>query len=325
MTRDRIPSARRLVRLPALVLAWALAPGCDGGGDPPPIPPPSADRPSFDGTAAYQLLVEQVDFGPRIPGSPGHAAQLSWMIGRLDALADTVVTDTFTHTHTGTGEVLTLTNVLARFAPDSSDRLLFLAHWDTRPRSDAAETPERRAMPVPGANDGASGVAVLLQVAEHLASNRDFPIGVDLLLVDGEDYGPTTDDMFLGATRYATTRAATDAPRYGVLLDMVGDVDPRFPIEGYSADYAPEVAQRVWAVASRLGYGSYFPLEVGQRLRDDHVPLNQVGLPTIDIIDFTYGPGNGYWHTPEDLPEHTSPTTLDMVGELVLELIYSGG
>lgn len=325
MILARTRSVRRVAAAPAVLAAMALVAGCDDQGDPPPMPPSPAERPSFDGSSAYELLVEQVDFGPRIPGSPGHAAQLSWMIGRLDAVADTVVTDTFTHTHTGTGEVLTLTNVLARFAPDISDRLLFLAHWDTRPRSDAAETPERRAMPVPGANDGASGVAVLLQVAEHLASDRDFPVGVDILLVDGEDYGPTTDDMFLGATRYATTRAATDGPRYGVLLDMVGDVDPRFPIEGYSADYAPEVAQRVWAVASRLGYGRYFPLEVGQRLRDDHVPLNQVGLPTIDIIDFTYGPGNGYWHTPEDLPEHTSPTTLHMVGELVLELIYSGG
>lgn len=321
MIRPRSP-LRGLLLLPALLVVSA---GCDDRPDSPPVPEIEGERPDFDGGAAHALLVEQVEFGPRIPGTPGHGRQLTWMLDRLDSLADTVIADTFTHTHTETGEELVLTNVLARFAPEAPDRLLFLAHWDTRPTSDAAETPERRAMPVPGANDGASGTAVLLQVAEHLASNRDFPVGVDLLLVDGEDYGPTTDDMFLGATRYAATRAATDAPRYGVLLDMVGDVDPRFPIEGYSAEYAPEVAQRVWAVASRLGYGAAFPLEVGPRLRDDHVPLNQVGLPTIDIIDFTYGPDNGYWHTPEDLPEHTSPSTLDMVGELVLELVYSGG
>jgi hypothetical protein len=112
---------------------------------------------------------------------------------------------------------------------------------------------------------------------------------------------------------------------YGVLLDMVGDADPLFPIEGNSAEYAPHVVQRVWGVAARLGFGPYFPLDAGRRIGDDHVPLNQAGIPTIDIIDFDYGPGNSYWHTPDDLPEHTSASTLRMVGEVMLELIYTGG
>ena len=311
----------------ALVGALALtAPtACvDGQGSPEPLPILGGARPAFDGEAAHLLVREQVEFGPRIPGTEGHAAQLSWMLARLAATADELTADTFEVEHTQTGERLTLTNVLARFRPDAERRLLFLAHWDTRPRSDAGATVEERAIPVPGANDGGSGTAILLQVAEHLAAEAP-PVGIDLLLVDGEDYGPTTDDMFLGAKRYAATSDRSTWPVYAVLLDMVGDTDPRFPIEGYSAQMARDVAQRVWRVAASLGYGAAFPPEVGRRVSDDHVPLNEAGLPTVDIIDLEYGPGNAYWHTPEDLPDRTSAATLGMVGELVLELIYMGG
>jgi Zn-dependent M28 family amino/carboxypeptidase len=320
MTR---PPPQRFVAA-GVALAIGIAAAC-GGDDAAPMPTPDASRPDFDAPAAYTLLRQQVAFGPRIPGSAGHSAQLAWMLERLTTQADTVVADTFTHAHTETGEQLTLTNVLARFAPEAERRLLFLAHWDTRPISDAAASAAERAQPVPGANDGASGTAVLLQVAQQLSADGPVPVGVDLLFVDGEDYGPTTADMFLGARHYAATRAANDRPEYGVLLDMVGDLDPRFPVEGNSAAYAPEIVQKVWGVASALGYGRYFPLDVGPSIADDHVPLNQVGLPTVDIIDFEYGPDNAYWHTPDDVPDRTGAFALGMVGEIVLELIYSGG
>jgi Zn-dependent M28 family amino/carboxypeptidase len=287
----------------------------------------TTDRPSFDGEAALALVRAQVDLGPRVPGTPGHAAQLAWMQARLDSLADTVLLQPFTHRHTETGEQLALTNVLARFAPDAARRIVILAHWDTRPTSDAAPTPEGRALPVPGANDGGSGTAVILQLAAHLAAAPP-PLGVDLLLVDGEDYGPTTDDMFLGARHYAERLATLPAdrwPEYGILLDMVGDADPRFPIEGYSAQYAPQVAQRIWTIAARLGFGRYFPMEVGQPIGDDHVPLNEAGLPTVDVIDFEYGPDNAYWHTPDDTPQNLRAATLRMVGEVMLEVVYGGG
>ena len=321
------PRFRRVLPPLAVALAAGLAlAACDGAGTEQPAPAPLlvADRPSFDGAAAHELLRTQVSFGPRIPGRAGHQAQLQWMTELLQPLADTVLVERFTHTHSETGDEIPLANVIARFRPDAPRRLLFLAHWDTRPTSDAATTPEERAMPVPGANDGASGVAVLLQVAETLAAHEP-PLGIDLLFVDGEDFGPTTDDMFLGAKHFARTWPRDRWPEYGVLLDMVADADPRFPIEGYSAEFAPDVAQRVWGVAARLGYGPYFPLEVGQALGDDHVPLNEAGIKTIDIIDFEYGPGNAYWHTPDDTPERTSARTLEMVGEIVLELIYAGG
>ena len=221
------------------------------------------------------------------------------------------------------GVELFLTNVLARFRPELPDRILLLAHWDTRPKADQAATPEEREMPVPGANDGASGVAVLLELA-RMMSRQEPATGIDVLFVDGEDYGPGTEDMFLGARYFAENPVEGPRQRFGVLLDMVGDADPTFPIEGYSAQRAPQVARRVWDLAARLGYSRWFPMETGGFVNDDHIPLNDAGIPTIDIIDMNYSRPGGYWHTPDDTPENLSPMTLRMVGEVVAELVYQG-
>jgi len=297
--------------------------GPEEGANGTAVPDVPGERPSFDGAEAHRLIRDQVGFGPRVPGTEGHAAQLAWMEGLLSVWADEVELQPVPFT-TSQGVALDLTNVLARFRPDREDRILLLTHWDTRPRSDRAQEPEDREIPVPGANDGASGTAILLHLAE-LLSGQPPPLGVDLLFVDGEDYGPSTRDMFIGSTYFAATMHRPLPWRYGVLLDMVGDLDPRFPIEGYSADYAPDLAQKVWQVAHDLGFGPYFPVSVGSRVLDDHVPLNKAGLLTIDIIDFEYGPGNSLWHTPDDVPGNTSPETLRMVGEVVTELVYRGG
>lgn len=303
----------------AAMLALVLAAGCaeDASG-------PTPGSPTFDGETALELVRRQVAFGPRVPGTPGHASQLGWMIARLDSLAPEVTADTFTHVTTGQ-DTLTLTNVVARFRPEESRRILLLAHWDTRPWSDAAPDSSLHQVPVPGANDGASGTAVLLHLAELLAQAPP-PLGVDLLLTDGEDYGPTPDDMFLGAIRYAEGLAEMEVrPVYGVLLDMVGDADPLFPVEGYSAQYASVVVRKVWDAAERLGFGDTFPRRAGPPVGDDHIPLIEAGLATANIIDFSYGPGHAYWHTPDDVPENLSARTLGMVGQVVTELVYSGG
>jgi len=285
---------------------------------------PTPGRPRFDGAAAMEHVETQVAFGPRIPGTEGHRLQLDWMVARLDSLSPDVSVDTFTHVTTG-GDTLELFNVMARFQPEATRRILLLAHWDTRPRSDQASDPAQQEIPVPGANDGASGTAVLLELAELLAGSAA-PMGVDLLFVDGEDYGPGIDDMLLGARRYASTlEEQSPRPVYGLLLDMVGDADPSFLVEEYSAQVASVVVQKVWRAAERLGYSGYFPNRVGDRITDDHMPLNNAGLPTASLMDFTYGPGNQYWHTPQDTPDHVSAGTLEMVGEVVAELIYSGG
>lgn len=316
---------RQICGLAVVLSGVPLLQGCE---DAPAGPTPG--RPTFDGEVAMELVHRQVNFGPRVPGTDGHRAQLEWMLSRLDSLETEVVADTFAHV-TESGDSLTLVNVLGRFAPEESRRILLLAHWDTRPTSDEAADSADRAVPVPGANDGASGTAVLLALAEVL-SDTPPPVGVDLLLVDGEDYGPEVQDMLLGARRYAEVfESEADVvyggvrPVYGVLLDMVGDADPRFPVEGISAQFANAVVGKVWRAAERLGYEDTFPSAVGRNLTDDHVPLIEAGLPTANVIDFTYGPGNGYWHTPQDVPDHVSATTLGMVGEVITELVYSGG
>ncbi len=310
-----------------LLLALALAPGCDrsGAADEAPGAPAeaAADRPAFNSASAWEHLRRQVAFGPRIPGTPGHAAQLQWMKEYLAARADTVVEQPFTHV-TRAGETLRMTNLFARFRPDAQDRVLLLAHWDTRPRSDQAASAADREKPVPGANDGASGVAVLLELADML-KRKPAGIGVDVLLVDGEDYGPTGDDMYLGAKHFAANLPAGYRPFYGILLDMVGDKDPRFPVEANSRQFAPEVVQRVWGLAQEMGYGDVFVMSDGGAVEDDHIPLNRAGIRTIDIIDFDYGPGHRYWHTPQDVPENTSAESLRIVGEVIAELVYRGG
>ena len=284
---------------------------------------PTPGSPAFEGAVAMGHVQTQVGFGPRIPGTEGHEAQLSWMLKLMREHAAAVVVDTFTHVTTN-GDTLGLTNLLGRFAPEHSRRIVILAHWDTRPISDQASDSAGQASPVPGANDGGSGTAVLLALAPLLAAEPP-PVGVDILLVDGEDYGHGIEDMLLGSRRYATTVSEEDRPVYGLLLDMVGDAEPSFPVEQISAQFANPIVQKVWRAAERLGYRDYFPTSVGPPITDDHVPLIQNGIPTANVIDFTYGPNNSYWHTPEDTPDKVSAGTLGIVGQVVVELIYSGG
>jgi hypothetical protein len=309
----------RTLRL--LLAIFPLFAGCSESGGEAPLRE-KVDRPAFQADSAFALLQQQVAFGPRIPGQPGHQRQLEWMQEYLEARADTVIVQNFSWTTTG-GETLHLTNLFVRFRPELKDRVLLLAHWDTRPKANESRTAADKEKPVPGANDGASGTAVLMQLADMLKSQAP-PIGVDLLFVDGEDYGPTDADMYLGARHFAANLQGY-APLYGVLLDMIGDANPEFPVEANSQRLAPEVVQRVWSVARDLGYGDVFLNTPGWEIGDDHLPLNQAGIRTIDIIDFDYGPGNRYWHTPEDVVANTSPKGLGVVGEVMAELIYRGG
>lgn len=304
-------------RAPAMALMLLLAAGC-GERRPGAL---LARQPEFNADSAFALLVRQVEFGPRVPGTEGHARQLEWMEAYLRARADSVRLQTFEHT-TYYGVHLRLTNVLAHFRPDLAQRILLVAHWDTRPTADNDPDVGRRRQPIPGANDGASGVAVLLQLADVL-SRHSPPIGVDILLTDGEDYA--TGDMYLGARYFASQVPDGYRPLYGILLDMIGDTDPRFPVEIHSNDYAPEVVDRVWRVAEELGYGHIFVRTRGTMVEDDHVPLNRAGIRTINIIDFQYGPYNRYWHTQEDDLHNVGRAGLEAVGRVLTTLIYRGG
>jgi len=294
----------RVFRAPAL-LAVLLA-ACT------PSKPP---RP-FDGQAALRAVEAQVAFGPRIPGTPGHAAQAAWLDSLLRPLADTLMVQRWTHV-SAAGDSLPLVNFVARFNPAAGERILFLAHWDTRPRADGPESRDSSAA-VPGANDGASGTAILLGVAAAL---RQAPpsVGVDLLFVDGEDYGLFDEkaDVLLGSRHYAANPAPGPQPLYAVLFDMVGDRDLQIYQEGNSVTGAPEVVDLVWEVARKAGHGNVFIPSVRYTITDDHLSLQAKGIRAIDVVDFDYP----YWHTPEDTPDKVSAQSLQAVGEVALALV----
>lgn len=287
--------------------ALLFAAACRGGAQ---------QAPPFDGAQALRWVEHQVAAGPRIPNTPAHRAIGLWLEQELRARADSVEVQEFTHV-TEAGDTLHLRNVLARFRPSDPSRVLFLSHWDSRPRADQEEDPSRRAQPVPGANDGASSTAVLLGVADAL--KRTPPsVGVDLLFVDGEDYGDFDGpDVLLGSRYFARHLPAGYRPLYAVLFDMVGDRDQRFLQEEYSLQGAPEVVERVWTAAEEIGLSRVFRDQRTGGIVDDHVPLLEAGLRAIDVIDMDYP----YWHTTADTPDKISARSLENVGKLALYLV----
>jgi len=271
----------------------------------------------FSGPTAFTYIEKQMSFGPRIPNKPGHEQTGDWLLGQLRARADTVIVQEIRHV-TRKGETLRLRNFFARFRPQASERLLFLAHWDTRPMADRSQNLGQQRLPVPGANDGASGVAVLLGVADALKA-RPPANGVDLLFVDGEDYGDFADsnDVLIGSRWFAAHQPAGYQPLFAVLFDMVGDKDLQIFQEGQSAAFAPEVVQRVWRVAAERGHERQFVPRAGQTLIDDHVSLQKAGIHAIDVVDFDYP----YWHTTEDTIDKVSAESLQIVGDVAVALV----
>ncbi len=278
--------------------------------------------PIFHGNDAFVYLVKQTEFGPRNPNSGGHEACLGFLSETLGESADRVRLQHFTHS--GYGEELWLTNVIASFRPELQDRILLCAHWDTRPRADRDENPMRRNQPILGANDGASGVAVLLQLA-RLMKALPPPIGVDLVLFDGEDYGMEGDlSRYLLGSRFFAEEKPTDyQPRFGILLDMVGDKFLDLPKEQNSIQFAPAIVELIWGKARELGIRQ-FSSRTGEAIMDDHIPLNEAGIKTIDIIDLNYPDlTNRFWHTHNDIPQNCSPESLEAVGTVLVHVIYS--
>jgi Zn-dependent M28 family amino/carboxypeptidase len=307
-----------------LVLALSsLAIACGGdsqkGSAAQREPTSTAASTGFSGAAAYNYAKAQVDFGPRVPGSPAAKKAGDWIISQMRARADTVIVQSFTYP-TADGKKLPLRNILARFRPDLKERVLYLTHWDSRPISESATTEAERKMPVPGANDGASGVGMFVALADVLKKTRP-TVGVDLLFTDGEDYGqfgPPEVDVLIGAKYFATHLPSPDyKPLYGVLWDMIGDRDLRIPYEMISFQQAPEVVSRVWQTAADLGYANIFVQESGGEVIDDHVPLLRAGLRVIDVIDLTYPPH----HTPQDTMDKISAKSLTIVGDVAAALV----
>lgn len=265
----------------------------------------------FDRERAWKHLIAQCDFGPRPPGTEAHKKCRDYIVAEAKKHTDKVILQEFTHKWSKTGETLTMWNVVAEMNFGKPKTVLLLAHWDTRPFADWDPDPAKRNQPILGANDGASGVAVLLELMRVFKENPP-PVNVTFLFTDGEDLGPDLNEMFLGAKHFVTRVNPRDY-WYGILLDMIGDKDLKIPKEPNSIYYARSLVDRFYRHAHEIGLGSTFPMTTQSPIEDDHIPLNLAGIPTMNLIDFDYE----WWHTTHDTPDKCSPESLGKVGRAV--------
>jgi glutaminyl-peptide cyclotransferase len=284
--------------------------------------------PTFDGKNAFRYLKAQTAFGPRNPGSSSHEQCKNYLAQELQKYAEAVNLQPFPHTGYR-GEHYTMTNIIASFNLQATKRVMLCAHWDTRPEADMERNSARRALPILGANDGASGVSVLLELA-RIFNHTPPPIGIDIVLFDGEDFGRSGDlgNYFLGSRYFATQKPPSFNPRFAILLDLVGDKNLLLPKEGFSVQFAPEVVRLIWETARDLGVSQFLD-SVGGTIEDDHIPLNNAGIPTVDIIDLDLVGGSApqpdrkYWHTHQDTPDRCSPESLEAVGKVLAHFLYA--
>jgi len=297
---------RRIVRHTAIALALVVLISCGGKN---PVP-------KFDGDRAFKLLVMQTDLGPRVPGSSGWEQFQSMARQFFDSLGVTYETQPFTYPDYLRGDTVKLVNWIVHINPGKGNRILLGAHYDSRPRADYDPDPNRRDQPIPGANDGASGTAVLMHMCELMVAAPP-AVGVDLVLFDGEDYGPPgrNDQYLLGSTHYASNYDGDYD--FGIIIDMIGDSDLNIYREVFSERYVKDINDLVWNTAARLGVSAFID-SLKYEVIDDHLPLISGGIPTIDVIDFDYP----YWHTLADTPDKCSPASLDAVGRVLLDVVY---
>lgn len=287
----------------------------------------------FNADSAYASVVAQCDFGPRVPGSAAHDRCGDYIVSRFKALGLSV-SEQRTDQKAWDGKVLHTRNIIAAYRPELADRIIICTHWESRPWADADPDSSLHREPVMAANDGASGVAVMLEVARKLEELKP-ELGIDFICFDSEDYGmpywADTDDVADGSDWCLGSQYWAAHPhvpgykaRFGILLDMVGGRDARFCFEGISMRYASEVMVHVWDAAERAGASQLFLAEQGGYAQDDHVPMNEVaGIPTIDIIPYVEGEHTfgATWHTTQDTPENISRETLKGVGQTLLQFL----
>ncbi len=287
----------------------------------------------FNADTAFSYVARQVALGPRVPGTRANEKCAELIISELTRHgADSVFTQKGNLTAFN-GDILPVTNITGRFNSRAPKRILVLAHYDTRPWADSDHDEENRSLPIPGANDGASGVAVMLEIARLLGQTAP-EVGVDLLFVDVEDYGQAggfsnhDESWALGTQMWAKSDPYKDdtLPDYGILLDMGGGIGAKFHREFFSDEYAPEIVNKVWGVAAASGYGDRFVNLKGGSVVDDHLFVNEIGIPTIDIIESKHdatGTFSPTWHTLNDDIDNIDRTSLKAAGQTVLNVIYN--
>ena len=295
--------------------------------------------PSFNADSAYAFTKAQCDFGPRDMNSRGHDLCGEWIVSKFKEYGCKVTTQTATLAGYD-GTKLRSRNIMASINPEATMRILLCAHWDSRPWADNDPDSANWRKPILAANDAASGVAVMLELARIIRKSKEEKafnkqLGIDFVCFDAEDWGTpqwadvadNADSWALGAQYWSKNLPQGYEARYGILLDMVGGVGARFYREGMSMQYAPEIVKKVWRAAREVGFGSYFPKEDGGVITDDHVPVNQFAkIPTIDIIPYyadcqqsSFGPT---WHTLADNMENIDKNTLKAVGQTLVQVIY---
>ena len=323
----------------AACLALAACAGCNDEPNQPdnpsgsdtgrPAVQPAVNAPDFNADTAYSYVAKQVGFGPRTPGSKSQLACAAWMRTELSTTTDTVYEQRITM-RGGDGKSLPCINLIGAINPQATQRVLLLAHWDSRPRAD--QDTARQNEPIDAADDGGSGVAVLLELARVLRAHPlPQSMGVDILLVDVEDYGRTEwgDSSYGLGTQYWATHPHVPGykAQYGILLDMVGARGAVFPLEQTSKDYAGDVQRHIWDAAGRAGYSSFFLFKNGGGITDDHTFVNDLtGIPTVDIIHLRDDVPNSvfapHWHTHNDNLSIIDRATLKAVGQTVLQVLF---
>lgn len=290
--------------------------------------------PDFNADSAYIYLQEQCDFGPRTMNSVAHDKCEKWIIQKFEQYGCKVTTQKAT-LNGYDGTPLRSTNIMASYNPEATTRIMFCAHWDCRPWADNDPDSTNWHKPIVAANDAASGVGVMIELARILKGSG-LELGVDFICFDAEDYGTPQwfegedpgDTWALGAQYFANNLPEGYAPRYGILLDMVGGVGAKFYREGMSMQYAPAIVKKVWNAARQVGYGSYFPKDDGGMITDDHIPVNQTAnIPCIDVIPYypdcaqsSFGPT---WHTIADNMDNIDKNTLKAVGQTMVQVLFT--
>jgi len=294
----------------------------------------SVETPDFDADSAYFFLVKQVEFTPRVPNTKAHQDCAAFLISTLERFADTVVSQPIT-ANAYNGTLLHGQNIIGVFNPDARRRILLAAHWDSRPYADHDPDHANRRKPIDGANDGASGTAVLLEIARQLRLNP-VEIGVDIVFFDLEDYGEPQDERTrsgddfwcLGSQEWVKNPHVKNyQAQYGILLDMVGGKNAQFSKEAISMQYAPDIVEKVWYRARLLGFDAYFPNKESTHILDDHWYVNMgTNIPMIDIIEYDANSNTGFnkhWHTLSDNADNIDKEVLSVVGKVLLSVLRS--
>ncbi len=298
------------------------------------VEPYMQSSPQFNADSAYSFIERQVAFGPRVPGTMAHELCGDYLVAKLQEFGAEVVEQSADVTHYD-GQNISFRNIIGSYCPDATNRILLFAHWDSRPFSDEENDPEKQNKAILGADDGASGVGVLLEIARQLQMNP-LEIGIDIIFFDLEDWGQPSfetnwvqGEWWIRGSSYWSEQPHIEnyKANYGILLDMVGSTNATFLKEGYSVQYASNVVDKIWSTAHKLGYTSYFLSQGGGYITDDHLPVNQHHrAPSANVINLKKDTKTGfapYWHTQRDDMRNIDKNTLKAVGQTVMEVIYT--